>query len=103
MSLLGAATIFSVGNTTRVAREHSALARAEILDCGRRTYSFSRTDAAAVWASTAEAGRLALLIQAGAVSVPADFLNAPGGYVLSLSGSVADATVVRCNGEVLPR
>ena len=103
LGLLATVAGFSIANTTRVAREQTALSRAEILDAARASYALSRGDAANAWTQTPQAQRFSLLTASGMLTAPPGYLSSPGGFELRLAGAVGDRTQVWFAGRELPR
>ncbi len=98
--LIGILATMAVGGFTNVVpagREAAAVNKARIINAARITYSLTVPDSATQWSEAlGDSERSALLVYAGALNgAPADWLNASGGYTLSLTGALKAKTVLR--------
>lgn len=83
-----------------VARQEVAAGKARALNAARTAYALAVPGAPQAWsASASDADRVALLIAAEVLEGrPEDYLNSPGGYSISVSGSVRSPTILRRQG-----
>ncbi|MFA5264342.1 MAG: prepilin-type N-terminal cleavage/methylation domain-containing protein [Opitutaceae bacterium] len=100
MGLLAGLLAGGVGNLLPVGRQEAAIGKARILNAARCSYSLLMPGAEAQWTSAAsDADRVALLMEARVLDgSSAEFLASPGGYVLSVSGGLREATILTKDG-----
>jgi type II secretory pathway pseudopilin PulG len=103
MGLLTAVVTGGLNRLLPVGRQEAALSKARVLNAARISYALLVPDADAQWNLAADdAARFRLLVDAGVIDGEgAEFMNAAGGYSLSLAGSLRAQTRLIFKGEAL--
>lgn len=97
IGLLSTMVVGGFAQVVPAAQETAAVNKARILNAARITYGLTVADSANRWAAAAgDPERTTLLVEAGVLSgQAADWLAAPGGYTLTLTGALRAKTVLR--------
>jgi len=103
LGLLSGVLVGGLAGLLPTGRQEAAIAKARVLNAARCSYALLVPGAEEQWEAAGSDGARLLLLQEARVleSGSESLLSSPGGYALSLEGSLRQLTLLRLSGAVV--